>query len=103
MRVNPLHPVKLLFADAAERRDQAIVTLLMLFALGFIVPWWAVLLAGAASFTLIILRPSVRTLELMKAKDKGALATGGDELQGEHTAIPDRTGPRVGSSTTARS
>jgi hypothetical protein len=72
--LNPLHPVKLLFADAAERRDQAMVTLLMLFALGFIVPWWAVLLCGAASFTLILLRPSVRTLELMKAKDKGALA-----------------------------
>jgi hypothetical protein len=69
-----VNPLRLFFANAAERRDQAIVTLLMLFALGFIVPWWVVLLAGAASFTFILLRPSVRTLELMKAKDKGALA-----------------------------
>jgi hypothetical protein len=72
--MRPVNPMRLFFADGAERRDQAIVTLLMLFALGFIVPWWAVLLAGAASFTFIILRPSVRTLELMKAKDHGALA-----------------------------
>jgi hypothetical protein len=72
--MRPVNPLRLFFADAAERRDQAAVTVLMLIGLGFIVPWWAVLLAGAASFALIILRPSVRTLELMKAKDQGALA-----------------------------
>jgi hypothetical protein len=74
--------VELLCTNAADRRAQVTLTMLMLIGLAFLVPWWVVLLAGAASFAVIILRPSVRTLELTKASD-GLHELGGAEKSKE--------------------
>lgn len=70
--------VRLLCTNAADRRAQVTLTLLMLIGLAFLVPWWVVLLAGAASSAVILLRPSVRTLELTKGGD-GLHELGGAE------------------------
>jgi hypothetical protein len=60
---------RFLFADAADRRAHAIVALLTVVALGLIGPWWAAVLTAIVMFASIILRPSVRTLELVRGEE----------------------------------
>jgi hypothetical protein len=58
-----------LFADAADRRAHAVVALLSVVAMGFIGPWWGVVFVAVVTFASIILRPSVRTLELVRGEE----------------------------------
>lgn len=72
-----------LFVDGMERRRQFAGVVVMLAVLALVGPWQAVLFAGVLGLGSIILRPSIRTLELAKGHDARPLPEADDPCR-EH-------------------
>ena len=62
-----------LFVDGTERRRKLLGAAALLVVAAFFLPWQVVAFAGAVGLVSIVLRPSVRTLELARGEERDSL------------------------------